>query len=326
MKIVISIPIHEKIEVVIDQIANICRYINNPIIVLYVVKQLYEELNGDLHMLEEQGEGIVYVNPEHEEIRWGNISHPHRSNYQYISKILNGQFDYIVFHASNDMYVLEGVENYIGRYDAGFQRRILRYNKTMWWPCECAQRDKTLRQIMDNYGISIIVGSQIEGTFYKRQVFDKIMGYLEKVDLNEGEHYPKEEIYFSTIAYSMLNEERIGYPITYSEVHQFDKWLWRTYRLIHTMTKWLFMENKDIELAMCKLFEKNYQKYKPYAITIHTVKKIRKRDRRFYKRRNKMKDYPGEYELYDNNCFSVKRVARDLDDKVRVYIRNIGNY
>ena len=109
MKIAISIPVHEKKDVVLDQIMNIKFYIENPVIVLHISKDFYENEHGDFHELKEIKN--VYINPENLETGWGNILLTHVSNYYYIKGMV--EFDYFILHASNDMYLKTGIEDYI---------------------------------------------------------------------------------------------------------------------------------------------------------------------------------------------------------------------
>ena len=234
MQIVISIPVHEEKEVVVDQIQNYKKYMKNPVIVIHISESFYRNENGRFDEIEKIQD--VYINPVHFDVGWGNIAHVHISNYLYICEKIK-KFDYFLMHASNELYVRKGVEDYISRYRAGFQRRILFSNKSMWWPCEMAHKDDVLKKIMEKCNAKNIVASQVEGSFYSREIFEKIADATQGIDFSQGESYTREELVFSTIAYSFLEEKDIGYPITYSEVHRYDRGLWKIQRIYHSFSK-----------------------------------------------------------------------------------------
>lgn len=322
MKVVVSIPVHEEKDVIKDQIRNIQFYIQHPIIVLHVSADFYEKEKGSFDEL--YGLKDVYINSKHYPVKWGDIAHVHISNFNYIKAII-GEFDYFIIHASNDMYIRKGIENYIVQYEGGIQRRILKSRKSMWWPCEYAWKDKKLKEIMDRCKAEYPVGTQIEGCFFKREVFEKLETYLCDFESWEGVGYTREEIYFSTVLYHIVPEEKIGYPTTYSEVHRYDRGLWRLERLLYSFSmlpfvKGVFSEHK-YEKWHCRMVEL-YKKRASYAISVRDIKKIRKHPTAI-PGENRLKDYPGEYRLYDGNIFSVKRVPRNINHPLRRYIRRI---
>lgn len=320
MKIVISILVHERKDVVLDQIKNFQFYIDRPIIVLHISKTFYEMEEGCFEELNEFKE--VYINPAHYFVEWGNIAHIHISNFQYIKNIVK-EFDYFIMHASNDMYVKKGVESYICNYSAGMQRRILRYPKTMWCPCEYAWRDEKLEEIMQKCHAKWRVGTQIEGSFYRKEIFERIIEYIGNSDFWNNEDYTREEIYFSTVAYAIIAEEEIGYPVTFSEVHRYDHGLWVRERLLFSFCNIPFLKgilhNRKYEEIRQYMIEQ-YKKKAHYAISKKDIRKIRSVEKTIPCRKF-MKDYPGEYQLYDGGLYSVKRVPREINHPIRKYIR-----
>ncbi len=324
MRIVVSIPVHEKKEVIKDQVRNIQFYIENPIIVLHVSEGFQKSEKGHFEDLQEMKD--VYINPVHYPVKWGDIAHVHISNFVFIKELV-GEFDYFLIHASNDMYVKKGIERYIRKYDAGTQRRILRYPKSMWWPCEYSWKDKKLKEIMQKCHVEFPVGTQIEGCFFRKEVFDKAVKYMEDYDSWAEAGYTREEIYFSTVVYGMTAEDKLGYPTTFSEVHRYDSGLWRRERLLYSFCTLPVIRQIISDCTYEQIHRAMVEKYREkacYAICVQDIKKIRS-GRKMRLHRNNMKDYPGEYQLYDGNLFSVKRVTRDMDDPVRKYIRRMMN-
>ncbi len=320
MKIVISIPVHERKDVILDQIRNIQCYVNNPIIILHISHAFFENEKGSFEEID--GLKDVFINPKHYSVGWGNIAHVHISNFLYISSVI-GDFDFFLIHASNDMYVKKGIEDYICKFEAGIQRRILRYRKTMWCPCECAWRDGILLEIMHKCNAEYPVGTQIEGCFFKKEVFEKIVSYIGKSEFWIGENYTREELYFSTITYSIVREEQLGYPTTFSEVHRYDRGLWIRARLLYSFSVLPFVRLVMTKQRYERIYKKmalNYKNKMSYAISKKDIDKIRSHKKSIF-RNNIMKDYPGEYKLYDGNIFSVKRIPRDINHSLRKYLR-----
>lgn len=323
MRVVISIPVHEEKEVVIDQIRNYKKYIKNPIIVIHISKSFFQKEEGKFSEIEEMRD--VYINSMHFNVGWGNIAHVHISNFLYICDKIT-DFDYFLMHASNELYVREGVESYIGQYRAGFQKRILYSHKSMWWPCEMAHNDIVLKEIMQKCNATNIVASQVEGSFYCKKLFTKIVEMTCNVDFLQGESYTREEVVFSTIAYCYLEEKDIGYPITYSEVHQYDKGLWKIQRLYHSISILPIIRGILVPERCNKVYEwlvNCYESIGNYKIKKRTVREVAKGNNKYILHRNKMNDYPGKFRLYDGNVYAVKRVERKITDPIRVYIRGL---
>lgn len=318
-KIAISIPVHEKPDVIVDQILNIKTYCKNPIIVLHISKSFFDTYTVDSF----QNIPEVYINPEHLDTKWGSIIHTHISNYFYIKDLV--EFDYFIMHSSNDMYIKKGIEDYIIKYDAGFCRRKVLHTNTMWWVGNEAWKDQQLRTIMGKIGQNRIIGSQLEGSFYKKSLANNIMEILkENYQVSDGNMLGAEEIYFATIAECFVEIGKVGYPTTYSEVHVFDRTLWKvrviTRKLYRYFLRFFVSESNYYKIEDWyndKMFQSRF-----YKINKRTINGIRRHD--IKKKKCILNDYPAYFQLYDPKyVFSVKRIPRDYDDKIRSYIRNL---
>ena len=227
MRIVVSIPIHEKPEVVLDQVNNIKKFVPSAVIVLHTSEEFCDEFETYRLARKESFED-VYVNPTHFYVDWGDgaLMDVHISNYKYICGLMD--FDFFILHASNDMYVKYGLQAYISGYDAGFQRHIIK-ESSQWWPGNKALKDGQVYYILNEVGGESIIASQVEGSFYKKDIFQKIIDTINKSEFlrDKGHKYTREEILFPTIADSLVDEGKRGYPIVFSEVHTFDRKLWR---------------------------------------------------------------------------------------------------
>ena len=322
MKLVVSIPVHEKPEVIKNQIENFKKYIKNTSIVLHVSKTFLEH-----HSLDEiKNIPGVYINPEHLDTKWANIIQTHISNYLYIKNVL--EFDYFILHASNDMYIRTGFDSYIMKYEAGFNIRKVLDTDSHWWPGNFAFEDLQLKEIMNCCGQSMIIASQVESSFYKKELMDKIVEIIAPYinNLSEALVYPREEIYFSTVASSLVSWDRIGDTTTFSEVHRFDRTLWR----LRNITRYIYYHCGLKIFFSEKTYQKIEQKYndwlfrsKFYKTTPHIIKRLLCDDTKYLEKKQYLDDGSGCFKLYGNMIYSVKRVNRDINDPLRKFITNL---
>lgn len=327
----ISIPVHENQQVVINQIQNIEKYVPSSIIILHLSRD-FEDSRELLRYIEMDDR--VFLNPTRLESGWGNIMDAHISNFNFVKK--NEDFEYFMFHASNDMYVLSGVESYITGYDAGFHIHKI-YRKSRWWPGEYALEDQNLKAIMADIDAKEIVATQIEGSFYKKELFEQIVNVIDgsrnNLVLQDNQTakriYTKEEVYFSTIAYRFLqNKEdtKVGFPTTYSEVHDFDRMLWRLQQITWGIYRrlpisWLVPKSKYDELE--KSHAQRLAARNSTALSISKIRNLINNRSDFLKKHSYLNDSVTKYRLYGNLIFSVKRVPRDMNNPIRIYINNL---
>lgn len=323
MKLVISIPVHEKPDVITDQINNLKKYIDHPIIVLHISKSFFNKYSlCTLEHIEN-----VYINPVNLETAWGNIFLTHVSNFFFIREIM--EFDYFLIQASNDMFLRPGIEDYIRNYKAGFCRRMVLQEFSMWWPGRAAWNDQQLKKIMNIVGQRRIIATQIEGTFFRYDIAEQIMRIIRDnyVLDKKSEIYPREEFYFSTIASALVDWNQVGYPSTYSEVHVFDRLLWRVRsitRAIYFGCRLNFLVRENFYYRFEDIYNDIFFKSRLYRIRKKTVRKIKGGDQKFIRKNSVLNDYPGFFQLYDaGHMYAIKRVTRDYNDRIRTYIRAI---
>lgn len=326
MKAIISIPVHEKPDVIRDQINNIKKYFPEAEIVIHVSKEYFKQWK-----LEEIGYFPgVYINPQHLETHWGDILLPHISNFNYIHS-LNLDYDYFVMHSSNDMYVRYGVADYIKSYQAGFTFRYMKRPSSHWWPCEYAFKDPLLKALMDKIRQSRIVASQLEGSFYKREIIEKIMDFIQEsimdTKINQFKPYTREEFFFSTVAETLVSPKDVGYPIVFSEVHRFDRIVWPTFKKIddiYAIFFHYFLSPRWLE-RIKRFYSTIISQYGNFRITPEIIQKIRHLDNNFFLENLYLDDGTGAIRLYDkpSSLFAVKRVPRDINHPLRLYIHNL---
>lgn len=316
MIIAISLPVHENMDVIEDQIKNIRAFISHPKIFIHLGKKLnLKQAQKRFGKYKE-----VYLNPRQMDTGWGNIFHVHLSNIQLAQ---NTAYDYMLFLSSNELFIRSGVETYVQKYDVGMQRNILSQNNfTMWEVRHEAYKDPVLRNFVKKNHIQHIVGSQIEGIFIRRELLAQAMRLLGSFDdYVTGSTYPREEIFFPTCFYHVASGSKLGYPITFSEVHFDDMKVYFWQYLIDCVGKilpqdfyyWLRggITNHLLRGHFFKLSEKHIQN----LLSDNT---------KFFKKHMNMNRLAGSYQLYEPGCiYSVKRVPRICNDTIRVYIRNL---
>lgn len=321
-KLVISIPVHEKPDVINNQINNFNKYINDFAIVLHISKSFFETYTID----EIQKYKNVYINPVNLDTKWADIIQTHLSNYDYIKNVLN--FDYFVLHASNDMYIKKGFDKYIQKFEAGFNIRKVIEPNSYWWPGNLALQDTDLVKIMKKCGQSMVIASQVESSFYKRDIMEQISRIISST-LQEKQCnliYPREEIYFSTVASALVSWQHVGEITTFSEVHRFDRTLWKWKKRIRSFY-YTFKINavvpENVFFVFERIFNDNLFKTNFYRTTPQIIKKLLANNKKYTQRNSFLNDGSGTFQLYGENIFSVKRVKRDINDSLRQYITNL---
>lgn len=213
INLVISIPVHIRAEVVIDQIVNLKHFCPTSAVVIHISNGFNWK---DSLLSEEEFLSIVqsfenvFINSTRLNTAFADIVHTHVSNFEYITRVLD--FEYFGMSASNELFVRAMPPIKDG--DANFGKCILEkclesawHNKTL--------KDDYLYKILDYLGanFSDVLKSQIEGSFYSKGVFQRIVDVINKFYSYEDVWnknrivYPREEIYYPTIA-NILNKDK----------------------------------------------------------------------------------------------------------------------
>ena len=218
MKIVFSIPVHERAESVFDMLENIFKFHDDCGVVLHLsqsfeISSPYVSEKTFFKILEtcEPYASRVIVNP----VRWNTVRinggvhlflNTHFSNFDYACEKF-GNFEYFMFMASNELYFKKGAYDIMKNYDAGLDN--LRYNN--WTQQKLAASDLRPRRMLRELGIQDFTISMCEGSFYKREVFKKIRDILEPwIDPKlPATGYALEEIYLPTVARKVVPADRI---------------------------------------------------------------------------------------------------------------------
>lgn len=212
---VISIPVHERAEVVIDQICNYKFFCLDCGIVLHISNGFnWKEslLSEEEFLAALKTFDNVFVNPTRLDTAFADIVHTHVSNFEYVSTV--AEFEYFSLGASNDLFVRHMPP--ISDCDACFcsERSLERIKHDYWY--QKVVDDEYLYKVLKHLGGELpdTCKSQIEGSFYRKELFQEIAAVINKVygyeDVWNKDRiiYPREEFYYPTIA-NLLNKDKL---------------------------------------------------------------------------------------------------------------------
>lgn len=208
-KILFSIPIHEKPEVVIDQVMNIKRFNADCCIVFHVSNGFcfdsdYISEEEFLKCLADMDD--VLVNPNRLRSGYEDIIQCHISNYRYaIGQI---QFKYIMFAASNELFFRQGLIEDIERFDCGPSRRSVVNEQSTWIQEKRALQDEDLIHYLSKNNIDRIYSGQFEGSFMRKDMMEQICNEIDSFyDYREMHiRYAREEFYFHTLIAALYRD------------------------------------------------------------------------------------------------------------------------
>lgn len=309
----ISLPVHERPDVIAGQISNFSIFFPDAIVVIHV--SLGASFSGsDLGAyLDHSGVKGFLINPVSVKTDWGGIISAHLQNISFIKS--RGDASTIVFHSSNDMLVRHGAYEFVDNFSNIFNWRRV-YPGSHWWPGQVALQDELLKRAVSSYGAGLIVGSQIEGSSYKADLlFDIHDEIMRRGLLKSGLFYPREEILFSTLA-ACRGIAPEALPYIYSEVHVFDKYLWSC------LDKFSFIFDRKSMLSerLKAVFNKTMFNSNFYKLTADKVEEVRRQDVSLLAGES-LDDGNCVWKIYDHErLYGVKRVERDTNDPVRKYI------
>lgn len=207
-----SIPVHEKQDIINNQIENILNFNPNAKIIIHVNKS-FRDFKNELTQYNN-----VYINRSQYNYVFGKgLLWIHIQN--FIEMInLNVNFKYFIIFSSNEMFIREGLIEYVKKYKNGLQ--CVEFNKSIDWHNfhKGIENDKLLLNILKDLELDRIYGGQTEGQFYEKDVFNKIKDiYLKHFGERELYTFETEEIVIQTIfkgIFKNIDFSNIGLPIT----------------------------------------------------------------------------------------------------------------
>lgn len=198
MKIGVSLPVHERSDVLLNQIINIYRYIDDPLICIHVSE------NSTLNMDEIHSMAILtgaIVNEERFATRHGKgLMSVHISNFKRMLEF--GGIDYLLLISSNEMLIKPNLAEYMSKYDLGIQ--ITSPEECPTWHLFNRGIEKTdaLQKFMRKSGVTTIRGGQAEGQFFKSNLFNDLAEFYDQCFEKEFQGFETEEIIPATFFFS----------------------------------------------------------------------------------------------------------------------------
>jgi len=202
-----SIPVHEKQDIINNQIENILNYNPNSNLIFHINKS-FKNFNALLSSYKN-----VYINSNSFNYKYARgLLWIHINNFLEAIR-LNISFKYFIIISSNEMFIKYGLNKYINEYKNGLQ--IVKYNSSLKWHNFQKNIEKTteMQYLLKNINLDTFYGGQTEGQFYEKSVFQRISDiYIKYYGSKELNNFETEEIVAQTIFKSFnLN---YGLPFT----------------------------------------------------------------------------------------------------------------
>jgi hypothetical protein len=209
MKIGIVLPVHENAEVVLDQVANIHRFIEDPQICLEVSTKLPD---ADYARLQEAQSTWQYeIDPyQFATTHLHSMVRLHISAFKHLQR--TRQFDKYLICFSNELFIKPGIEAYIDTFDACCLQWNVDDDNTH--TINDARQDTIYTGMRSG---SWMTGTQSEGMSFSPWVFDKLATlFLDNYGW-ESPPYAQEELFYSTFITQYTR--KLGMPTCFMEAH-----------------------------------------------------------------------------------------------------------
>ncbi len=230
--ILFSIPVHENQDVIHNHIENIMNLNPNAKIILHINKSFTDFSHEKIKFYDN-----VYVNKRSfKYIHGQGLLWIHINNFLEAIE-LKIDFDFFSFLSSNEMFIKEGLIDYIETHENGTQTVPYDENHT-WHNFHNVNKSKSknlienvyIKKLLEKLNLQIFYGGQSEGQFYTKDIFQKISDiYLDIFGYKELFDFETEEIICQTIFMSFVNSKLVrqtSLPYTlqnYSNDIQFDE-------------------------------------------------------------------------------------------------------
>lgn len=159
----------------------------------------------------------IFINPiARSQNKSPNVLESHLRNYKYACEA-NFVFDYIYFLSDQDMFFRKGLYDFIKNYDVGFLMCSHFLKPAQYKEIGFAEGEYVNQRLepfwteglLPNPLIERLISEQIEGEFYRRNLFQKIYDYIENMPV----HYTKivnieyAEVTFGTLYINLFQKE-----------------------------------------------------------------------------------------------------------------------
>jgi hypothetical protein len=211
-KLLISLPVHEKPEIVRDQVENIRYFCPDATICVHVSAGATEPKDEFRRKCDLEN---VLVNPSSYETVWcEGLMHAHVSNFLYALE-RDCDFDKVVLISSNELMIKPGLAEYASNHSLACQTEI--YDHVTDWGFFRVDilSSQPMRKFLKKLDMKAYFGGQAEGQFYDKRIFTHMARmYIDYFPMGPC-GFPTEEIVTTTIAahYAMNGMDAV-LPIT----------------------------------------------------------------------------------------------------------------
>lgn len=315
VKLLFSIPVHEKPEVIRNQIDNFLFFNPSSVIILHLSKQMSEsDVENLKYFIKDLNS--VFVNSERFFSGWGDGSliKIHLSNFEFAINS-NIEFTHCCLHASNDMFVRRGLDLWVDGFDAGFDMINQGRKNPVYQQIDHFSRDLSSRILSKKYKIQKVLGSQIEGSFYSRELILKL---LERVNAHSLWDIP----YIFSMGLHPLSSWR----------YKIYLWTERILRYARSPVKITIFCREEVYFPT--MIYEFFRKPRPFNYCyINWSNGLKLSDEEINHCANsnddlliKLKDFDVSLELTKElKFFAVKRIERDINDNQRIKISEMKN-
>nr|AGU12315.1 hypothetical protein [uncultured organism] len=211
-RLLFSLPVHERPDIVREQIDNINYFCPGSVICLHVSAGSLAEKDDFRRLCEAEN---VLVNPHSYDTVWSaGIMHTHVSNFIHAMQT-DVAFDKIVLISSNELLVRPGLADYVGRYAIGSQMEV--YDAATDWGVfrEDLLQGGAMQGFLSALKIPLFFGGQAEGQFASRQIFSQLAKiFVDNFPMGPF-GFPIEEVVLPTFAARLaMTGVDVGLPFT----------------------------------------------------------------------------------------------------------------
>ncbi|NHT78327.1 hypothetical protein [Ferranicluibacter rubi] len=213
--ILFSLPVHEKPEIVRDQVENIRYFCPEALICIHVSSGATVDKDEFRRQCDLEN---VFVNPSSYETIWcEGLMHTHVSNFLHALE-QGRRFDKVVLLSSNELLVKPGLAAYVADYSIGSQTEI--YDTATDWGSFRSDVLSAIpmRKFLSRLDMKGYFGGQAEGQFYDTKIFAHITRmFIDHFPMAPC-GFPSEEVIPPTIAaHYAMNGMDAALPITFCD-------------------------------------------------------------------------------------------------------------
>lgn len=198
-KIVFSIAAHEKYETIVDLIENFNKFNSDSAIIIHLSLGFVDNslINEKTFLNIISKYKNVYLNPNRQRTSLYSQLLTHYSNFCYAKDIID--FEYFSLNSSNDMYLKKGFYDYINGVDCLLEYRKMK--KSQWAHYNKFMNDELIQSILQKNNIHDFYLSYMEGTAYKKELFERICENFNMEVLQKYSYkYPVDEAIITSLS------------------------------------------------------------------------------------------------------------------------------